>query len=161
MALDDDIALLERIPVLEVLGREALRNLAIGAESRILREGDILFREGEDADGAYVVVAGELVLKNVLNPMREEYVARAGTMIGEMALMTETRRTATAVAREQAAVLRIPRNVFLRMLEAYPAVARTLQGMMEERLAETMKGIGRVQRKIETIDRTPVRPEWA
>jgi CRP-like cAMP-binding protein len=82
-------------------------------------------------------------------------------MIGEMALMTETRRTATAVAREQAAVLRIPRNVFRRMLEAYPAVARTLQGMMEQRLAETMKGIGRVQRQIETIDKTPVRPEWA
>ncbi|NJN65014.1 MAG: hypothetical protein HC882_09160 [Acidobacteria bacterium] len=36
MALDDDVALLERVAVLELLGRDALRILAIGAEVRRL-----------------------------------------------------------------------------------------------------------------------------
>ena len=34
MTIEDDIAFLERIPSLRLLGRDALRILAIGAESR-------------------------------------------------------------------------------------------------------------------------------
>ena len=52
MALDDDIALLARQPLLSLMERDALRLLAFAAESRILRAGDVLFRAGEPSDGA-------------------------------------------------------------------------------------------------------------
>ena len=50
MTIEDDIAFLERVPSLRLLGRDALRILAIGAESRTIHEGMTLFGEGEDAD---------------------------------------------------------------------------------------------------------------
>ena len=62
MTIEDDIAFLERIPALRLLGHDALRILAIGAESRYVHEGIALFGEGEDADGAYVVQEGSFDL---------------------------------------------------------------------------------------------------
>src|ERR1700750_2941618 len=62
MTIEDDIAFLEGIPSLRLLGRDALRILAIGAESREIHEGISLFGEGEDADCAYVVQEGSFEL---------------------------------------------------------------------------------------------------
>jgi CRP-like cAMP-binding protein len=58
MSIEDDIRLLEQVSTLAVLGHEALRILAIGFESRDVHGGDILFREGENADAGYVIQKG-------------------------------------------------------------------------------------------------------
>jgi len=52
MSLDNDIALLQRIATLRLLGEDALRILAIGAENRLIEEREILFHAGEPADAA-------------------------------------------------------------------------------------------------------------
>ena len=62
MTIEDDIAFLERVPALRLLGRDALRILAIGSESRYIHEGISLFGEGEEADAAYVVQEGSFDL---------------------------------------------------------------------------------------------------
>ena len=49
MAIDDDIAFLERVPTLGLLGRPALRILAIGAETRRLDGGEVLFNAGDES----------------------------------------------------------------------------------------------------------------
>ena len=58
MSIDDDVALLERVPTLRLLGRDSLRMLAIGSEQRNFAQGDLLFRAGDDADAGYVVQRG-------------------------------------------------------------------------------------------------------
>ena len=45
------------------LGKQALRILAIGAETRHLQSGAVLFYAGELADGGYVVQEGSLLLE--------------------------------------------------------------------------------------------------
>src|SRR5262245_9037584 len=62
MAIDDDIAFLERVPTLGLLGRPALRILAIGAETRHLVGGEVLFNAGDEAEGGFVVQAGRFHL---------------------------------------------------------------------------------------------------
>src|ERR1700760_1799531 len=116
MSIDDDIAFLERVPILKRLGIDALRILAIGAENLRLQSGQILFSAGETADGAYVIQRGSFSLK----PQRSaetEVIAGPGTLLGESALLAETLRPATATAREASVVLRISRTMFLKMLE--------------------------------------------
>src|SRR5882724_6879649 len=76
MTIEDDIAFLQRVPALAILGRDALRILAIGSESRRIPEGISLFAEGEDADGAYVVQEGSFELVS-----REEGAAEP-TVVG-------------------------------------------------------------------------------
>jgi CRP-like cAMP-binding protein len=144
MSIEDDIAFLERVPSLRLLGRDALRILAIGAESRYLHEGISLFGEGEDADSAYVVQEGSFDLvseKNTIAPS----VASPGTLIGELALLTETRRPTAAVAREPSTVVRIPRQLFLKMLEGYPDAALRMRDAVAARVNQTAGEFARVR----------------
>jgi CRP-like cAMP-binding protein len=139
MALEDDIEFLGRIPTFRVLGREALRILAISAESIHVRGGELLFEEGEPADGAYVVQYGAVELRGTRDPrMGGGAVARAGTLIGETALIVEALRPASATAIEPTGLMRIPRSVFLRMLEGEPKAALSLRKMMTSRLSSTL-----------------------
>ncbi len=129
MSIEDDIAFLERVPSLAVLGRDALRILAIGAESRYLHDGNVLFSQCEAADGGYVVQEGSLSLAPVRGES-EPVTVGPGTLLGEFALLTETTRPVTATAREPSTVIRIPRTLFLKMLEGYPDAALRLRESM-------------------------------
>src|SRR3954463_3711383 len=113
MSIDDDIAFLEGVPTLPLLGREPLRIIAIGAESRYVHDGDVLFHEGETADSAYVVQEGSFELASRHSRIHADpMTVGPGALMGEIALLTETLRPATATALEASAVMRIPRKLF-------------------------------------------------
>jgi CRP-like cAMP-binding protein len=143
MSIDDDIAFLERVPTLAVLGRDALRIIAIGAENRYVHDGVALFKQGEDADAAYVVQEGSFELAG--EDKGGLQTVGAGQLIGELALVTETKRSVTASAREPSTVIRIPRQLFLKMLEGYPDAARRLRNAMAARVNATARELGRVR----------------
>lgn len=144
MSIEDEIAFLEGVPSLRLLGRDALRILAIGAESRYIHEGISLFGEGEDADSAYVVQEGSFDLVSEKNASAPS-VAGPGTLIGELALLTETRRPTAAVAREPSTVVRIPRQLFLKMLEGYPDAAVRMRDAIAAKVGKTAAELTRVR----------------
>jgi CRP-like cAMP-binding protein len=130
MTIDDEIAFLQQVTILRRLGDGALRSLAIAAETYSVRAGEVLFTVGEQADGAYVIQQGSVNLKTESG---SEVVAGAGTLLGESALFAETRRPATATAREVCKVMRIPRSTFLKILDSYPDAAQRLRELIASR----------------------------
>jgi CRP-like cAMP-binding protein len=146
MSIDDDIAFLNRVPTLALLGREPLRILAIGAENRYVHDGDVLFREGEAADGGYVVQEGAFSLTSQhISPGMRPVTVGPGALLGEIALLTNTVRPATATALEPSSVIRIPRTLFMKMLEGYPDAARRLRKMIADRADQAMEEIRSVR----------------
>ena len=143
MSIEDDIAFLQRVPALAVLGRDALRILAIGTENRYVHEGVTLFGEGEQADGAYVVQEGSFDL--VARENGAATVVGPGALIGEVALISETRRPVSAVAREPSSVVRIPRQLFLKMLESDPDAALRMRDALAARVNQTAAEFTRVR----------------
>jgi CRP-like cAMP-binding protein len=128
MSIDDDIAFLERVPMLAELGGNALRILAIGAESYSVGAGEVLFAPGQSADCAYVVQHGSFVVKpEAANGI--ESIAEGGSLLGETALLIDAPRRATATAREDSIVLRISRAMFVKMLESNPDAAQRLRAL--------------------------------
>jgi CRP-like cAMP-binding protein len=148
MSIEDDIAFLERVPTLALLGRDALRILAIGAESRYLHDGNVLFTQGEPADAGYVVQEGLLSLGPVRGKA-EPLTVGPGTLLGELALLTETMRPVTATAVEPSTVIRIPRMLFLKMLEGYPEAALRLRDSFIARAEHSESDMHRVRRVLE------------
>lgn len=144
MSIEDDIAFFETVPALARLGREALRILAIGAESRYVHDGAVLFREGEPADGGYVVQEGSFELTSE-RTVTEPRTVGPGVLIGELALLVEGPRPVTATAREPSTVVRISRSLFLKMLEGYPEVAVRMREEIAERVIDNMREIGAVR----------------
>jgi CRP-like cAMP-binding protein len=139
MAIEDDISLLERVPTLGLLGRQALRILAIGAETRYIHSGELLFKAGDAADGGFVVQEGRFALSSPADGT--EVTVGPGTLLGEVALFTETRRPATAKALEPSTVLCIPRPLFIRMLDSFPDAARNLREALAARLDQSTREI--------------------
>jgi CRP-like cAMP-binding protein len=153
MSIEDDIAFLGRVPTLALVGREALRILAIGAENRYVHDGDILFREGEAADSGYVVQEGAFRLTSRhISPGLEPVTVGPGTLLGELALLTGTVRPATATAIEPSSVIRIPRTLFMKMLESFPDAARRLRKMIAERSDQAMEDIRSVRPVLDIAD---------
>jgi len=153
MSLEEDIAFFERVPPLAALGKQALRILAIGAETRHLHSGDVLFYAGELADGGYIVQEGSLLLERGTLAEGNEITVGRGTLVGELALLTNTVCQATAIAKEPTVVVRISRNLFRKMLEGYPSAAETLRDIMTERLQAWSKELASVKGALEPGER--------
>jgi CRP-like cAMP-binding protein len=152
MAIEDDIAFYERVPTLGLLGRQALRILAIGTETRYVHSGEALFNAGEDADCAYVIQEGSLYLSSPAPDDGEGVTVGVGTLLGEIALLTETKRPVTATALEPSTVLRIPRSVFLKMLEGVPDAARKLRDTWAARTERATGEISGVRGILDAYD---------
>jgi CRP-like cAMP-binding protein len=153
MALDDDIAILARVPTLSLLERDALRLIAFAAQTRILLAGDVLFRKGDRADGGYVVTAGSIALDARDDGSPAGYVARNGALIGELALIIETTRAATAIAREPSSVMRLSRELMLRVLTEFPEAAVALRNDMLSRVDSMSSELAGVRQRLIAIDK--------
>ena len=138
MSIEDDVALLERVPTLRLLGTEALRMLAIGSEQRNLPRDDVLFSRGDEADAGFVVQRGAI---RVADGSGAETVARPGMLIGELALIVAMQRPSTATALEHSSVIRISRSLFQRVLESDPAAAVRLRDEFANRTSRLASDI--------------------
>ena len=104
----------------------------------------MLFTVGEAADGGYIVQRGSFSLSTERGN-EAEIIAGPGTLLGETALIAETKRPATARARENSIVLRISRSMFLRMLEGYPDAAQRLRDLLASRADQWARDIENVR----------------
>jgi CRP-like cAMP-binding protein len=133
MSIEDDVALLERVPTLRLLGTTSLRMLAIGSEQRDFAGGDVLFKAGEDADAGYIVQRGAFRIEDGGGV---EIVAGPGALIGELALVVAMQRPSTAIALESSSAIRVARSLFQRVLESDPAAARRLRDEFANRTSQ-------------------------
>ncbi|HWZ37405.1 MAG TPA: cyclic nucleotide-binding domain-containing protein [Bradyrhizobium sp.] len=138
MSIEDDVALLERVPTLRLLGMESLRTLAIGSEVRDVPRGDHLFHQGDNADSGFVVQRGAFRIDDGAGA---EMVAGPGTLLGELALLRQMQRPASATALEYSTVIRISRSLFQRVLESDPAAAVRLRDAFVNRTSQIASDI--------------------
>jgi CRP-like cAMP-binding protein len=137
MSIDDDVALLERVPTLRVLGTASLRMLAIGSEQRNMPRDSVLFHTGDEADAGFIVQRGAFRIQDG----GAEVVAGPGALIGELALINATRRPSTATAIEDSSVIRLARSLFQRVLESDPEAARRLRDELANRTSQIASDI--------------------
>jgi CRP-like cAMP-binding protein len=149
LSIEDDIVFIERCPTLRVLGREALRILAIGAESRYVHQGEVLFLAGEASDSGFIIQEGSFRLDSNTKALGEVVIG-AGALLGELALIAETKRPATATANEPSTVIRISRSLFLKMLEGYPQAAHVLRDQIMLRAQQALVDMGDVRALLDT-----------
>src|SRR3954462_13135051 len=137
-----------------MLGRTALRILAIGAESRYVHQGEVLFNVGDTTDCGYVIQEGSFSLTSGSKSVGE-VIAGAGTLLGELALIAETKRPATATAREPSTVIRISRSLFLKMLEGYPHAAQVMREQIVARAQQAMVEMADIRALLDTSPAPP------
>lgn len=100
-----------------------------------LRDGAQLFKRGDAGDSFYIIESGGIKIST--NDVTLNRLA-AGDSFGEMALLSDQPRSATAVADPDAALLRLSRGGFTRLLSRHPELADELHDMMQSLMRQSL-----------------------
>jgi CRP-like cAMP-binding protein len=117
------------------------RDQAPGDQLAVRRfaKGHVLFREGEGADNAYVIATGAVTLSRLDRSGKDMpfLTLRNGEIVGEMAMIVDMRRTATATVKDETEAIVMRRDDFNFHLEKLnPFVLRILR-VLVQRLKDT------------------------
>ena len=132
--LETDIDILAALPFFQGFSAEHLKLIAFSAESRSLPEKLLLYDEGQLLHSAYVVVSGSLRGERKV-PGSSERAVRSigpGVVLGERALILDTRATESVRVESRARVLQIRKVSFRRLLQEYPDIAVGLRARLAQ-----------------------------
>lgn len=129
--LDDDIGLLQRVPMFRTLPLPSIEQLARGLEPLGVPAGAAVFTQGEVGDRYYVIETGEA---DVVGDGRVVATLGPGEGFGEIALLRRTRRTASVVASSDLALRALGSERFLPVVLGYTASAQAAAVVVDEQL---------------------------
>ena len=101
--------------------------------------GRELFHEGDVADVVYVLVNG---MADILVGDIQVELATPGTLFGEMALVDNSVRSATAICRTPCRLVTIDQNQFDLLVREMPDFGRHVMSLMAERLRRMNETVG-------------------
>ena len=125
---------LGRCPFFQNLSRNELIALAKLTEDLEVGEGKVLTREGESGSEFFVIVDGEV---SVTKDGQEIRTLASGDFFGEIALLEDTPRTATVIAKTPLRFFVLTRQAFRSMLAHQPELEQKVLSALEERVRAT------------------------
>ncbi len=133
------------LPAFAGLPADVLARVTSVLDSQDLLTGDVLMRQDDAGDALYILEHGTLrvCIADASGEVAMERSVKAPAIVGEMALVTGERRSATVTAAVPSRVLRMERPEFERLCREHPHTAVFLTCLVGERLLEN-KGIRRV-----------------
>jgi CRP-like cAMP-binding protein len=126
---DAKIELMKKVPLFASLGNAQLAQVASIADEIRLPEGKVLTREGEPGREFFILIDGEV---EVRRKGRKVATMVPGEFFGELALVSNRPRTATATASKPVRVLVVKDTSFRSVLLRTPQIAlKVLQAAVE------------------------------
>ncbi|HKP73602.1 MAG TPA: DUF1003 domain-containing protein [Pyrinomonadaceae bacterium] len=127
-----DAALLSGIGFFDLLDDDDRKALAEVIDGLELKAGDTLFEEGEPGEALYIVRSGaiELFIKDTVGQKIVLHTAQPTDLFGELALLDDEPRTATAVALEDSTLLVLDRDDLLLLFQKNPEAALAMLAAM-------------------------------
>ena len=131
-----DVSLLAEVELFRSLPDEAVERVAKAAQTRTVRRGDVLFREGDPGDELFVVESGRIAIANKSFDGRESVVAlmEAGDVLGEMSLFDGQGRSADARALEPSKVHAIPFEPLRQLFREQPDLLWSVVELLAQRI---------------------------
>lgn len=119
------IDLLRKCPLFSGLQDEDLKIVRAIATTRQIRKKEILFSEGEEAKGFYVVLSGKIKLYKISPEGKEQilHVVSAPDSFAEAALFLEGTYPAFAEPLSDSQLLFIPKKDFIQLIEKKPRLS--------------------------------------
>ena len=138
MDLKTEAEMLRKVPMFAKLEPSKLKLLAFTSQSLSYEDGEILFRAGDAADCAFVIMDGEaeILADTPAGPVVEGTLGK-NQLVGELGVLTNSPRSATIRARPGLVALRITDEMFLKLLAENPEVALDVMRQLSEKLVRS------------------------
>ena len=130
-----------------------LKLLAFTSEAVEYHDQDILFHVNDPSDSAYVIMSGEVeIIVETEDGMVPVVTRGKNELIGEMAVLTNSPRSATLRAKGPVRTLRISDDAFLKLLSESPDVALDVMRQLSQKLAESHQQVESLQIRLQQLD---------
>jgi CRP-like cAMP-binding protein len=138
MAIAAEVECLKSVPLFNGLDPRRLKLIAFTSDRMTYRSGEVLFRQGDDSDAAYLILEGqaEVMINTPAGPIKVA-VLGPNSLVGEMGVITGSPRSATILAKAGVTALRVPKEVFLGMLAEFPQMSLAVMRDLAKRLEAT------------------------
>ena len=147
--VSDEVDMLRRIPLFSQIDPNKLKLLALASERLRYADGQMVCRQGDAGDAAFVIMDGTADV--IVDTGTEEItVAQVGRndIVGEIAILCDVPRTASIRSVGDLDVLKISKDRFVRILNDFPTVGLGVMRVLADRLARTTSELSNTQREL-------------
>lgn len=124
---DDKISFLRTTEILGKVPEVHLRDLVTAMTEVEIPAGSTIFYEGDPADAVYIIVSGEVRVEKDAVVVA---ICGKGEWLGELAVLDDAPRSATAIVQTHATLLKITRTDFEESLHKTPEIASGISRML-------------------------------
>lgn len=124
------------IPLFEGLPSEQLKDLARIVVTKAIKRGQVIFSEGDEATGFYVLISGRAKIFKLAPDGKEQilHIPPPGEPFGEVPVFSGECFPAYAAALEDGKALFFPRRAFVDLIRENPALALNMMAVLARRL---------------------------
>lgn len=132
------LSIISSVPSFSGLPEDQLEKLGDIAVSRHYNKGEIIFSDGEEGHGFFVVVEGLVKIFKVSSEGKEQilHIFGPGESFGQVAVYAGLRYPASAQAILKSQVLFFPREAFVDLITRTPSLAMNMLAVLSKRLRE-------------------------
>ena len=139
----------------ELAPNEMERVLSISKEKKV-KKNEIVFKEGDIGDAFYLIVTGSVRISTLVPGVGEEAltILGEGEYFGEMALIDDAPRSASAIANDDGMLLYIGKDDFRKLLEQQTDIAYKLLWVFTKTLSARLRKTDEQLKSIFSIAKT-------
>ena len=138
MSLTEEVELLRNIPLFAKVEPSKLKLLAFTSERMTFEPHQVVFKQGDMGDSAYIIVEGEadIMIDSPAGPINIASMSR-NDFFGEIAILCDVPRTATVRATTKLVTLRISKELFFRLITEFPQMSVEIMRELASNLEKT------------------------
>ncbi|MCF1505531.1 MULTISPECIES: Crp/Fnr family transcriptional regulator [Afifella] len=149
MSMDEEVRALSRVPIFANVDVAKLKLLAFISERVVFHPGEVLCRQGEEGDTAFIILSGDCDVLVDTGQGRKKIAELGSTdIVGEIAVLFEVPRTATVVATHTTEALALSRDQMFSLLREFPDVAFDIMRVLAHRLERTTQDLAELRGRL-------------
>ncbi len=119
---------MQELALFSGIDKSELENIASNIQKLYFSEGSVIFNEGEEAKGMYIITKGDVKARRITSDGREVvlFISRAGYLIGEGAVFQDNTHPSTAVATTNVSLLFLSKKLCYELANKYPSFSLRL-----------------------------------
>ncbi len=155
---EDILHVLRQVPLFSNMNNGELREFEKIIHRRSFKAGETIFWEGEPGVGMYIIHRGSVTISKYFSSEERKVLAtlKGGEFFGELALLDESPRSATAIAKEETKILGLFRPDLFSLLDRKPRLGNKflfqLALIIGERLKYSNSEMQKLRAQLERAD---------
>ncbi|HRZ87678.1 MAG TPA: cyclic nucleotide-binding domain-containing protein [bacterium] len=150
LSIMETILFLKRIPLFSNIHGEGLKRIADISIEKVCEAGELIFNEGDIGDVLYIIKKGSVSIFKKLDSGQEKQLAvlKEQQYFGEMAILDDSSRSASARTAEDSILLSVDKDNFREVVKEFPEIAFEIFKVFSQRLREANKEIQTLSQKL-------------